>query len=191
MRGEQRVAGPQQRVQRQRDRGHAGRGDDAAGAALESGQRIAEQVAGRVAAAGVVVAALSPKPAKLKFDDSTSGGTTAPKAGSRSMPARTARVAGRRQGTAATGMDGLRAKAGAIQLPRSAADAFAAQQREHDHLPEARLPQELAPGAGFPWAGSRRGCPGVSGPVPQPVWMDAPSFAAVPELVNPFIRMKR
>ena len=52
------VARLQQRVQHQRDRGHAGRRDHAAGAAFEFGERIAEQVARRIAAARVVVTAL-------------------------------------------------------------------------------------------------------------------------------------
>ena len=42
----------------QRDRGHAGRGDDRARAALEFGQGAGEHVAGRVARARVVVGAL-------------------------------------------------------------------------------------------------------------------------------------
>src|SRR5690606_40668791 len=41
--------------QHQGDRGHAGGGDGAAGTAFEFGQRLAEQVAGGIAAAGVVV----------------------------------------------------------------------------------------------------------------------------------------
>src|SRR5690606_10603621 len=40
------------------DRAHAGGGDHAPGAALEPGQGLAQQVAGGIAAAGVVVAAL-------------------------------------------------------------------------------------------------------------------------------------
>src|SRR5690606_1721664 len=48
-----------QRVQQQGDRSHAAGGHHAAGAAFEIGQRRAKQVAGGVAAAGVVVLALA------------------------------------------------------------------------------------------------------------------------------------
>ncbi len=58
VRHHQPVARLQQRVEHQVDRAHAGGGDHPAGAAFQFRQRFAEQVAGRVAAAGVVVLAL-------------------------------------------------------------------------------------------------------------------------------------
>src|SRR5690606_33717618 len=58
VRHHQAVARLQQRVQHEGDRTHAGGGDHAAGAAFQVAQRLGQQVAGRIAAAGVVVLAL-------------------------------------------------------------------------------------------------------------------------------------
>ena len=82
-----------QQVADQRDRGHARAGDDRARAALEIGERRAEQVARRIAGARVVVRALLAEAPKAKVELRWIGGTTAPVSASVSRPARTARVA--------------------------------------------------------------------------------------------------
>jgi hypothetical protein len=58
VRGHEDLARREARVQHQRDRRHAGGGHHAARAAFQRGERIGEQVARGIAAAGVVVAAL-------------------------------------------------------------------------------------------------------------------------------------
>ena len=59
VRNEQAVAGLQKRVQHNRDCRHSGRRDNRACATFEIGERIAELVARRIAAARVIVGALA------------------------------------------------------------------------------------------------------------------------------------
>src|SRR5690606_41959886 len=58
-----------------------------------------------------------------------------------------------------------------------------------------RSPQDLAPRRNIAaWSGhgwrAPSGCPGVVGPVPRPVAMDAASLPALPSVVNRFMRLK-
>jgi hypothetical protein len=67
VRHEQPIAGPEQGVEDDRDRAHPGRGDDPARPTFERGKRLAEMVAGRVAAAAVIVTALAPEAVEGKI----------------------------------------------------------------------------------------------------------------------------
>jgi pimeloyl-ACP methyl ester carboxylesterase len=58
VRGEQALAGREQRMEDGGDRAHAARGDERAGAAFEVGERLSEDVAGRIAAARILIARL-------------------------------------------------------------------------------------------------------------------------------------
>ena len=181
VRGEHEAAGRHQ-FQHQRHRRHAARGDHRAGALLEFGERLGRADHGsdcRCANSRSGASAL--KPRTCSWCDRCSGGTTAPCWLSDSMPARTARVE--------TGQTVPRAVAGGSEWARlmvfSGPCCHAAGTESRRGRTEGRsraaarrpISRRLHRCDGSPAGlGTLRGrfpagCPGVEGPVPQPVWM--------------------